>query len=572
MRRILCIHLPNWPIQRLLAAEPALDPARPIILHARDARRGELVTACNATAHQAGVRRGMPLAEAATLAARGAESQILPAQPAADLAALARLAEHCERFSPLVGWQTVGRDSARGLPPRSGGLQTVGPEEMDNSGFEPPQEQTDHLLLDVTGIGDRFGGEQALAREVVSELARWQYRARVAIADTVAAAWALAAVEHASRRGQIEIAGPSTPGGMLHDVGSFPVAALRLPAETILLLAQLGIERIEQLRKLPRAGLAARLGQHVLLRLDQLLGLAPETIVAHRPPPQFVVEWVLEDPVESREALAHVIRRLIDGITQALAECGQGAMRLACRLDCRPPLGGGSPRAESRATKLWEVGLFRPCADAEHCWDLIRLPLEQAVLSGPVSRVILTAPLTARLENHQRELFAGTRHQTRRQWELLIDRLSSRLGPQAVVQARLVADPLPERAVEYVPVLEATCRPRLRSRQTAHRPPPRGGKPRAESRPTARPLVLHAAPLALEVVSIVPDGPPVSFKFCGRTQRVVRWWGPERIETGWQRGHSVRRDYYRVETDEGARYWLFRRLHDGQWHLHGEFA
>jgi protein ImuB len=84
--------------------------------------------------------------------------------------------------------------------------------------------------------------------------------------------------------------------------------------------------------------------------------------------------------------------------------------------------------------------------------------------------------------------------------------------------------------------------------------------------------VLHAVPLALEVVSIVPDGPPVSFKFRGRTQRVARWWGPERIETGWQRSRSVRRDYYRVETDEGAHYWLFRRLHDGQWHLHGEFA
>jgi protein ImuB len=52
---------------------------------------------------------------------------------------------------------------------------------------------------------------------------------------------------------------------------------------------------------------------------------------------------------------------------------------------------------------------------------------------------------------------------------------------------------------------------------------------------------------------------------------LAQHWGPERIETAWWRGRSVRRDYYRVETAEGSRYWLFRRLTDGQWFLHGEF-
>ena len=45
--------------------------------------------------------------------------------------------------------------------------------------------------------------------------------------------------------------------------------------------------------------------------------------------------------------------------------------------------------------------------------------------------------------------------------------------------------------------------------------------------------------------------------------------GPERIETGWWRGHTIGRDYYCVETAAGHRYWLFRRLRDGRWFLHG---
>ena len=70
---------------------------------------------------------------------------------------------------------------------------------------------------------------------------------------------------------------------------------------------------------------------------------------------------------------------------------------------------------------------------------------------------------------------------------------------------------------------------------------------------------------------MLPDGPPVRFTLQSRQYHIVRHWGPERIETGWWRGRCVRRDYYRVETDTGHRFWLFRRLDDGVWFLHGEF-
>src|SRR5262245_47952834 len=112
MRRLLCLRLPNWPIQRLLAAKRELDPQRPLILHARDARQRHLVVACNRGAAEGGVRRLMPLAEAGTAVDRE-ECYSFPADPAADLAALARVAEQCERFSPLVGWETATQLDAR---------------------------------------------------------------------------------------------------------------------------------------------------------------------------------------------------------------------------------------------------------------------------------------------------------------------------------------------------------------------------------------------------------------------------------------------------------------------------
>jgi protein ImuB len=86
-----------------------------------------------------------------------------------------------------------------------------------------------------------------------------------------------------------------------------------------------------------------------------------------------------------------------------------------------------------------------------------------------------------------------------------------------------------------------------------------------------RPLRLFDPPRPIEVVGIALDGPPAKFFDRREAYRVARYFGPERIETGWWRGPSVRRDYYRVETTAGNRLWLFRQLQDQQWFLQGEF-
>src|SRR5581483_10737486 len=302
-RRVLCLYLPQWPIQRLRGEREGqkseirgprseIDSSRfqvqsskledrrrqlfmlSVVLHARDPRRGDVVVVCDAAAFERGVRVGMPLAEAAALAEHGGECLILPHDPAADLAGLARLPEWCERFSPIVGWRTA--DSSKFKVQSSkfdnrtsltlnlelGTWNSVGP---------------DCLFLDVTGIGVLFGGEEELEREVVAELAGLGYGARVAIADTIGAAWAGAKY---GRRTKDE------------NEGSFVLSALRLPAETVDLLSQLGIERVEQMLALPRESLRARFGELLLLRIDQLLGTAQEVIVPYRPPPQFSEEWL----------------------------------------------------------------------------------------------------------------------------------------------------------------------------------------------------------------------------------------------------------------------------------------
>jgi protein ImuB len=84
-------------------------------------------------------------------------------------------------------------------------------------------------------------------------------------------------------------------------------------------------------------------------------------------------------------------------------------------------------------------------------------------------------------------------------------------------------------------------------------------------------LRLKSPPVGVEVMSIVPDGPPLRFSWNNRQHVVTQSWGPERIETGWWRSRHIRRDYYRVETTHGQRFWLFRQIDAGTWFLHGVF-
>jgi hypothetical protein len=89
---------------------------------------------------------------------------------------------------------------------------------------------------------------------------------------------------------------------------------------------------------------------------------------------------------------------------------------------------------------------------------------------------------------------------------------------------------------------------------------------------SAIPLLLYPEPLKVEVVCISPDGPPQCLWLEGRREPIISCLGPERIETLWWRGPTVRRDYYRITIESGIQLWLFRPVVGKGWFLHGIFA
>jgi len=449
---------------------------------------------------------------------------------------------------------------------------TVGAAEVDDA---------DCLFLDITGLEHLWGSETRLAQRLLRRLAELGFNAHAAVADTVGAAWAVAEGKGKAEGEKGKDSGwPATgvriphsafripnstssafplppsalrivpPGETLAALCPLPLETLRLPAPTLELLHQLGLWRIGQVARLPRQELPARFGPELLRRWDQALGLMDEPLPACRPSPKFQAGDCLEYPTTRREAIGPILQRLLDQLAERLREHGLGALRLECRLTC---LTGGEA--------AFSVGFFEPSDSPRHLASLAAMQLEQAAIPAPVTGVHVEIPATAPVERRQQDLFADVPPQRHpRHLAALVDRLSNRLGREAVLRPRLVPDAQPELACTYDPLVAGAIARRRPSRQRA-----------LPARLPPRPLRLLVRPVPVSAVAIRPDGPPSAFHLHGQQHQVAHTWGPERIETGWWRGRAVGRDYFRVETSSGARFWLFRRLSDAHWFLHGMF-
>ena len=88
-----------------------------------------------------------------------------------------------------------------------------------------------------------------------------------------------------------------------------------------------------------------------------------------------------------------------------------------------------------------------------------------------------------------------------------------------------------------------------------------------------RPALLLERAEPIDAIAEVPDGPPRLFRWRALAFKVACAEGPERIACG--EAHD--RDYYRIETIEGRRFWLYRQGLPGKvdhpkWYVHGSAA
>src|SRR5262249_55777825 len=149
----------------------------------------------------------------------------------------------------------------------------------------------DGIWIDTTGCSHLFSGEEHMLTDLVARLTHSGIHARAAIADTTGAAHAFA------RFGRTTTVCVAAPGGGFDVLRELPVVALRIAPAIAATLRGLGIETIDELESVPRAPLARRFGQDVLLRLDQALGRQREPISPIDIPELLKVRRAFAEPI-----------------------------------------------------------------------------------------------------------------------------------------------------------------------------------------------------------------------------------------------------------------------------------
>ncbi len=402
--------------------------------------------------------------------------------------------------------------------------------------------EADGIWLDLTGVAHLHGGEARFGARLIRFCRRFGYSARVGIAGTPGAAHALARYGHEPL---MRIAS----GGEAQALAALPPAALRLAPSALAAAQRFGLDRIADLLPLPRGPLARRLGLASVRRLDEALGRVAEPIVAVVP--QETPETVrrLLEPIATAEAIEQVIGDLLADMIPLLRHRGRGARTLVLTLE----------RIDGSAQRI-AIGTARATRDAAHLARLFHLRIERIEPGDGIETMRLAAPhsdplgataLAARLAGDEPVADVAT----------LVDQIAGRVGEAALFTAAPVESDVPERAVRRTDALAAPT-----------------GWPawRRPVRLLSRPEPLHA------VLALLPDAPPRRFTWRGKVHAVVAGDGPERIHGEWWRRDGeiwAVRDYFRVEDEQGARFWLFRRgdgvdaaTGDLSWYLHGLFG
>jgi protein ImuB len=440
--------------------------------------------------------------------------RVMSANAPADQKLLEHIADWCDRFTPFVAL-----DGVHGL------------------------------LLDVTGASHLSGGEQAMLDNIRERLHAQGFAVRGALAGTAMAARALARYKDGT---------VVAPGKETDAIAPLPIEALTLGPVITHAFRRAGLKTVGQVANRDRTELTARFGAGMVFTLDSALGRAEKPISPRLPLPNYRVEHHFAEPIVMEEAIRSALQSLASTLSDVLERNGEGARRLEAaffRTDGtvrRIAIETGSPtRDPAIIDRLFRERLdsLSDPLDPGFGYDLIRLSASHTDRADCAA-----ADFDAACGADREILF-------------LIDRLAARFGSHRIFSFQPNDTHIPEAEWVAVPAQHAgSCKlpwkPLRKKKETPRRP-----------------LRMLASPEAVDVLSSVHNT-QMRFRWRNAVHSVKRIEGPERIAMEWWRHQTPQptRDYFRVEDEEGRRFWLYRNgvpERDGvapRWFMHGAFA
>jgi len=493
-----------------------------VLLSAEENQQAVVRRCCNNAAAQ-GVREGMPLALARAMSP---QALILRFNPEQDFKTLYKLAIEGFRYSPLSGieeecWRAYLGKALQKLSPHFWGL-----------------------VFDISGTQKLYNNKVALAESLIQKLATSGIEAKIAIAPSIGAAWAL------SRWGRRDIVVVNR-SSLQSELAKLPVASLRLENSTCELLRSLGIYQIQDIQRLPRRSLGSRFGLQLLKRLDQAYGCVEESFHVAASRESISVKKVFDTYLVSREQIKRAVFLLCEQLILKLHDKGKKAALFRLIIEI-------SRVSETKIYETRELSLHSASEKLSHIMSVIEALSDSLQICGNVSAICLVAlniesarGIQADFNGDEREILDSQIASE------FLDTASSRLGSNNIHKALLRQSYLPEKACSFVPMEQP-----LKKQETSYEYPH-----------FDRPPLLFPHPESLQVVSLLPDHPPSRMQWRGQSLKILQGTGPERVSAEWWENYAdnqlEERDYFKVQDEAGRWFWVFRLKSSQQWFMHG---
>lgn len=476
--RVAAVWFPDWPVQaaRLEADDELSEPVAVVAQHR--------VKVCSRQARARGVRRGMLLRHAQSLAPELTAVEDNPDRDGRIFAALA------------AGFDDVAA-SVEVLRP---GL----------------------VVVDLAAAGKFHGSEDTATEMLIDAAARRGIDAFAGVADELATAVI------ATRSSSVV---PS--GGSAQFLASQPLrillaeVALAVDAETVNSLGQMGLSTLGEVAQIPVTAMTTRFGTRGA-HVHRIARAAPDRRVAPElPVDDLAVAITPEEPIERVDAAAFAARALAASAHARLKEAG----RVCLRLKVTAELGDGE-----RVERVWHT---REALTEQGTADRVRWQLDGWLTAGGAGEIVslILEPLELAEPEMVGELWADgtTTEQARR----VVERVQSQLGIDAVLQPRLVGGRGVADRVELVPYGENRDAAVVADWPGAIPPPlpARLGGGIAHPAAKVRLIDTEARPVGV-TAEVLLSSDPYAIGWGEKRYVVTGWAGPWPVDEGWWRAVS----------------------------------
>lgn len=414
------------------------------------------------------------------------------------------------------------------------------------------------ILLDISGTQKVHGGNQALLNSLSRSFRKRGIMARMAICPNSAAAWALARF---GTQTQIIFEQNSRDLGQI--IAALPIAALRLPLQTLQSLSQLGLRQVSDILNLPRKKLLSRFGEKLLIELDCLLGSQAQTLNFLHQPEDFSASRSFEIALTKHEAVRIAALDLLKQVCSKLAARGLEAKLFRLELELLTDANRSSLICKNLVLVHASRNIKHLSAVIEPILQSISTLHEQSL---SITCITFRALLRAKVIADQSSLSAEYKEQNDKNLSRhLMNHFVARLGSKNVARLFFENSLIPEKSFAYRPVQDS------------------GNSSAAAFKHGVleRPSYLLPSPEPIIALAMLPDQPPSVIRWRGRQLKVIRGIGPERICHEWWHTpltadpaaanlqQLTARDYFRIQDENGRWLWIFRNSASFEWFMHG---